>query len=309
MSAIYDTLTSLGYKLKDFGGHYRTAATFRGGTNPNSLAINKADGRFKDFGGKGQSGSFRQLLNLIGGNPEDLEKYIQAAELEAKGYVPKQVLKKHKIYDCSVLLNLLPHWDMYLEAGISKETLKLFEVGLAQNGKLGRRYCFPIYNERREIIGFTGRWHQKELPYDSLAKWKHIGTKTDWVWPLHLNKEIIEHAEEIILVESPNCVLHLWESEIRNVLCLFGVHLNAKTLKFLLSNSSLKRIIIATNNEPGNNSVGNIAAEDIKKKLLKYYNESKVEIRLPPKKDFAVMSRDEIKKWHRSLTDAPSTIQ
>lgn len=308
MSAVYDTLTTLGYILKDYGNHYRTSALFREGTNPMSLAIRKSDGRFRDFGGKGQSGTFKELLQLIGGNPADIEKYIKDAELEAREYVPKQKLTKKKIYERSVLVNLLPHWDMYLQDGISEQTLRLFEVGLAQSGKLNRRYCFPIYNEKNEIIGFTGRWFKKDAP-SSLAKWKHIGAMNEWVWPLHLNKEIIEQAEEIILVESPNCVLHMWEAGIKNVLCLFTIRLNPKLLKYLLTLPNLKRIVIATNNEVDNKSIGNNAASDIRKKLLRYFPEEKVLIRLPIKKDFAIMSTEEILEWHKLLTEPPNLAQ
>lgn len=296
---IEEVLTSLGYKLKDFGTHYRTTATFRGGNNPLSIAIRKPDGKFYDFATKNK-GTFKELLALImGDNPELIEKYSKGILESIQEQLPKQTIKAKKIYPPEVLLKLLPHLEYFIEKGISKETLKAFEVGLAHSGKLNRRYCFPIYNSQKQIIGFTGRWYQSSVP-KNIPKWKHIGRKKEWVWPLQLCKEYIETQREVILVESPACVLHLWEAGIKNVLCLFGTDIGSGIVKYLLSVNP-QRIIIATNNEPDNNSIGNNASLDISKKLLKYFDASKCLIRLPPKKDFAVCSQDEIIGWYNSI--------
>lgn len=299
--SVREILTNLGYKLTDYGTHYRCAALFRGGKNSRSLAIRKKDGRFIDFGGQNYRGSFKNLLELILGNrPEVIEKYINNVDTIEPDLTPKQVISKKKVYPKSILMGLLPHWDYFTKQGISTDTLKLFEVGLAQGGKLGKRYCFPIYNFQNEIVGFTGRWYQTDVP-ESTIKWKHIGTKTQWVWPLHLNKEEIIKARSVILVESPSCVLHLWEAGIKNAICLFGIDIGPNLLKFLLSVFEIDNIYIATNNEPDNRNIGNKAAQKIYKKLLQFFGEDKLIIALPPKKDFAVCSQEEILEWHKNL--------
>jgi hypothetical protein len=42
-------LTNLGYKLSDFGNHWRTSALYRGGTNPTALQVYKDSGVWVDF--------------------------------------------------------------------------------------------------------------------------------------------------------------------------------------------------------------------------------------------------------------------
>ena len=57
------------------------------------------------------------------------------------------------------------------------------------------------------------------------------------------------------------------------------------------------KILIATNNEPDNNLIGNLAAKKIEKQLLHFFNRDKIVIALPYKKDFNLMNKDEIQKY------------
>lgn len=302
MASIFDTLTSLGYNLKDYGEFWRTSASYRQGDNELSLSINKIDGFFKDFG-TGDAGSFKKLLKIIVGtnDPAKLQKYLDELEVSTEAAIPKQKLKKIKVYPPDILQRLLPHYDYYLGSGISKETLETFQIGLAQSGKLLRRYCFPIYNRQNQIIGFTGRWFQKTPPSKKIPKYKHQGRTSDWIYPVHLNDAIIRECKEVILVESPNCVLHLWEAGYRNVICLFGTVMSAKIVNYLIGIEGLERIIIATNNEPDNNNIGEIAAKKIQTKLLRLFAAHKPVIHLPLKKDFGIMTPEQIHWWYNEI--------
>ena len=42
-------LTELGYKLTDFGNHWRTSALYRGGQNPTAIQIYKDSGVWIDY--------------------------------------------------------------------------------------------------------------------------------------------------------------------------------------------------------------------------------------------------------------------
>ena len=46
---IKDILSGLGYKLSDFGNHWRTNAMYRGGQNPSALQIYKNSGVWIDY--------------------------------------------------------------------------------------------------------------------------------------------------------------------------------------------------------------------------------------------------------------------
>ena len=48
-SDIHSALIKMGYRLKDFGNHWRTNALYRGGENPTALLIYKDSGVWTDF--------------------------------------------------------------------------------------------------------------------------------------------------------------------------------------------------------------------------------------------------------------------
>jgi hypothetical protein len=275
------------------------AALYRGGKNVIALCVRKSDGNFRDFGASGKyplRGDLDLLLKLL-----NHEGGIDSVEI--KEATPTQDLKKDIVYDESCLKRLMPMWDFFTSRGISEDTMRLFRAGTASSGKLNRRVCFPIF-DKDKIIGFAGRWHQK-VPPENTPKWKIIGRKKAFIFPSHLNS--VHPDEGIILVESIGCVLRLYEAGITNAFCLFGIELSGALLKKILSENP-KRIIISTNNEVDNDSIGNIAAQDAKDKLLKYYDESKVFIELPPKKDFFEMTVEEVKTWYNAVRSKHETF-
>jgi len=301
---IAQILKNCGYHLIDNGKYWKTTAHYRAGKNPTSLSINKKTGRFWDF-----SSNLR-------GTPEELVKLING-EADITGfasYVPIPdivTVKTEKTYPKEILKKLLPDYDLFLERGISEETLRTFEAGMAHAGKLNRRICFPIYNRKGKIHGFDARWHTDDVPYfddRKLAKWKKIGQKLLWTFPTHLNDKILRERKEIIIVESIGDVLALWEAGLKNVLCSFGTSMSSKLMNYIIGLDPQK-IIIATNNDlavedtPEQEAKGPAAARKMKKKLEKFFSEDKMEVRLPTKKDFGEMSKKEILKWYESLSN------
>lgn len=291
---IKELLSNLGYSLIDSGDFYRANALYRGGNNKSSLSINKKTGKWIDFG-TGKGGTINQLLELHG-------QHSKSIKLDTIREPEKKELKMEKIYPEEMLFKLLPHYDFFINRGLSQETCKTFKVGLAQSGKLYQRYIFPVYNEHKQIIGFSGRWHEEKPSKSTVPKYKHIGNTRNWIWPQHLNTQFIKEKSEIILVESPMCVLSLWEAGIPNAVNLFGLNIHSKLISFLIANS-VKSVIIATNNEPDNDNIGNQAAEKIKGKLSKFINPEYIKIHLPTGKDFSDMLREDktgksIKDWY-----------
>ncbi len=125
-----------------------------------------------------------------------------------------------------------------------------------------------------------------------------MGAKKEFVWPAFLNLSIIREKKEVILVESPACVLKMWDCGIRNVLCLFGTELQLGLLNFLLRIDP-DRMIISTNNEES--QTGNRAADKMAIKLRRYFDAKQIRTVLPNKKDFAEMSIHEISQWQKTL--------
>ena len=287
---VKDILENLGYKLTEYGQYYRTNAIYRDGDNRTSLSVHKNKGYWRDFV-TGETGNLTKLIELTLKTPyEEAKKWLSNRDFRMDVKPMKKEIKIQKKYPEDILLRLLPIFSFYEQRGISKETLITFKCGLATNGQLLNRIVFPIYNENKEIIGFDGRTVLKE----NNIKWKKIGRKSEWVYPWVLAEPEIKNKLEVILVESIGDCLALWEADVRNVLVLFGVSISNKLINYLIKTNP-NRIYISTNNDAS--GVGNKAAEKIKNKLNKFFDNTRLIVRLPTKKDFGEMSAEEIKTF------------
>ncbi len=302
MSDIKQTLLELGYSnIKDSGEFYRTKPIYRNSDNETSLSINKVTGRFVDFG-RNIRGSFEELvrLTLKVDKIEDAKTWL-SDKVYYNTERPKHIEKisEQKIFDEDLLNNLHDKQDYWIKRGVSQQTLLDFKGGEVDSGKMKDRYVFPIFNHRNKIVGFSGR---DLLNYENTKrpKWKHIGSKSNWVYPAFLNKKIILQSKEIIIVESIGDMLSLWEAGVKNVLVSFGLDIGANLLNFLLK-SDPTQVILSFNNDNENNFAGNNAANKAFKKLSKYFDQSQIKIVLPDKKDFGEMNTEEILNWIKKI--------
>lgn len=294
---IGEELRKLGYALIDAGEYWRTSATFRGGRNPTSIAVHKKKGLFKDFALDTPWKPAELLILLIEGKRVDFGGYVPEEEEEENETV--------KIYPESTLSNFLPKFGIFPKRGISLETLKLFKAGYSMGNKMGNRVCFPIYDEHKRIFGFSGRWLQEEPP-DKVPKWKHLGRKTYWIYPRHLNEDILREAQEVIIVESIGDLLALWEAGIKTGMCVFGTSLSPRQMAYILGIDP-QRIILALNNDVLRGGVrpGQHGTQKIKEQLGKHFIADKIIDATPEKNDLGAMSSTEITTWYDALPTRP----
>ena len=165
------------------------------------------------------------------------------------------------------------------------------------------RYVFPIFNKKQQVVGFSGRDLKPEKKEDSKfvrPKWKHIGDKSKWNYPLLNNVKIIREQKSIIIVESIGDMLSLWENNIKNTIVSFGVILSPNILG-TLTRMDPDKIFISFNDDSSNSNAGNEAARVAKKKLLQFFDEDQITIKLPEEhNDFNEMHLSEptlIKKF------------
>ena len=292
-------LESLGFRLTDDGVRFwRTAAIYRSGDNSTALRISKKNGSFIDFV-QNTAGPFYKLIQLSLG----LQKPKEAKEwLSNKKFVPKIAEQEApkivmpEFFDVKMLDRLIKNHEYWTKRGIKNEIVEQFRGGIATEGRMTNRYVFPIFDIHERIAGFTGR----DLTGKSPMKYKHIGEKTKWVWPMQLNRDILVESKQVIIVESPACVLKLFQNNIKNVLCLWGTQLSDSLLCALVGVFP-KQIIIATNNEAS--QIGNNAAIKIQKRLERFFDKNKIFIFLPYSKDFAEMNDEDIQKWRADLNE------
>ncbi|NBW15288.1 MAG: toprim domain-containing protein [Caulobacteraceae bacterium] len=296
---VYQILTDLGYKLKDFGKEYRAKPLYRDSDNDTVLKIYKDTGHWFDFK-ENISGDFSSLVGMT----LKLEDPNKAKEwLKDKNFafhqpkeISKPLLKSTKKFDLDLLSNLENDNSYWNKRGINNETLDQFKGGVGKAGKMKNRYVFPIFDIKNNIIGFSGR----DITNLSKIKWKHLGEKSDFLYPLFLNSEAIQSQKEIILVESIGDMLSLYQAGIKNILVTFGTSLSLGILNYLLR-IDIKKIYISLNNDSNKNNAGNIGAEKTHSRLKRYFDDKQLKIALPTKKDFGEMNKEEILQWKNNL--------
>ena len=296
-------LESIGYELIDCGDHWRTQALYRDGDNKTAVKIYKNTGVWMDFVENRGSKPFEALVKLTIKDPSQVSAILgDSLTDQVVTYSPTAKIDMEKIYPEESLEKLFPNYNFYLNKKISEETQKKFQVGLAGVGKMYRRMVFPIYNEHKQLIGFSGR---KVDDNNNYPKWKHIGRRNNWVYPA-LNKktevdEEIKTKKEVILVESIGDALALYEQNIKNVLVIFGLSVNNNIVNYL-SGYSIDHIYISTNNDKASGeNRGFIAGLKSFIKLSKYFNLDSITVKFPPKpyNDFGDAHLDgyDLNKW------------
>jgi hypothetical protein len=296
---VYQILTDLGYKLKDYGREYRTKPLYRESDNDTVLKIYKDSGHWFDFK-ENISGDFNSLVSMTLKleNPEKAKEWLKDKNFSfSRSFeATKPLLKSTKKFDIEILENLELNHQYWNKRNITYETLTQFKGGIAKAGKMKNRYVFPIFDINNNIIGFSGR----DITNLSKIKWKHLGEKNDFLYPLFLNKNIIEDIKEVILVESIGDMLSLYQAGIKNVLVTFGTNLSLSILNYCLK-IDVKKIYISLNNDSNKNNAGNIAAEKTYARLKRYFDDKQLRISLPTKKDFGEMNKEEILQWKTNL--------
>lgn len=226
-----------------------------------------------------------EILRLVGTeSKESSEEYIDPRPSEPK-------LKIEKIYAEQLLEQLLKDYDFYKQRDIDEGVLQELHSGIALKGSMYNRFVFPIYDVGGRIHGFSGRTLN-----GSKIKWKHIGVVSHWVYPAYFVEKSIKSAGEIILVESIGDAIKLMSCGIRHVLVLFGTNLHPKLFSYIIAKNPNK-IYISTNNDE--HEVGQFAAQKIYDKLANFFDEGKLEIKHPTKKDFGEMNHEEITEFWR----------
>jgi len=289
-SKIYSSLVELGYELSDFGNHWRTKAIYRGGDNPTSVMIYKDTGVWKDFVANKGAMPFKKLVELTLNTTDYsvVKKYVEDYA-DYKAEEPKEKLEMEKVYPDECLKKLFPNYAFYEKRGISESTQLMYKCGLASAGRMYRRIVFPIYNSDNQICGFSGRRldEDKDVP-----KWKHIGSKNNWVYPACI-PNFPEINDEVILVESIGDSMALSQNGYHNNLVMFGLDCSNALINFLIS-KNLKSIYISNNNDSSSEkNRGLISSIKAFIKLSSYFDFDILKIKPPMLNDFGEMQQSE----------------
>lgn len=306
---IKEILEDLGYKLSNKGSYWQSNAVYRGGDNPTALQIYKDTGAWKDYVQNTPFMPFRQLLvlTLHTNDQKELDKYLNKEEtffLTERAKTNIEKLQVEEVYPESILDKLLPHYKFYNSRGISDETLLSLKGGLATRSQMYQRFVFPIYNEYRQIHGFSGRDMSNK---DGRPKWKHMGKKKSWVYPAYVPMKdgiFFDYVDKdyVLIVESIGDALNCIEHGITNVLVSFGLDISSKLLCSLIQ-FDFKKVILSFNNDSNKiDNAGMNAAVKNYLRLLNYYDHDHIKICLPTKNDFGDMNTEDFGRWKEKLS-------
>jgi|TARA_A100001201_G_scaffold142429_1_gene140619 hypothetical protein len=322
-SEIRDALDSLGFQLRDRGLYWQTSAIWRNGDNPTAIQIYKDSGVWRDFVDGNKHQPFSSLVGKVLGtnDKKQISKYVKVSA-SANDFIEEKdnrvKIEMEHIYSLSELDRLLPHHKFYLDKKISQQTLDMYKGGYATAGKMYGRYIFPIFQENmpNNIVGFTGR----ALRYQEgsgTAKWKHIGQRKNWLYPLYLPfreeypfLEDSKQKKEIIIVESIGDSLALTENKMLNHIVTFGLGLSSKQICKLVELNPDYITICCNNDKDKQQNAGLDAAIKIFVKLMDFFDLSKVQIKLPVTNDLSdAHVNDEFNSWAKKSPDKTTQLK
>ena len=295
---IKEVLLELGYSnIMDTPKAYRTRPIYRDSDNNTVLSIDKTSGRFIDFA-RNITGSFDDLvklsLNLT--TIEEARAWLSTKTTSVSiDRVEKPEIHMSQVYSPKLLKNLYEDHSYWESRGVSSYSASQFKGGVSRKGKMQHRYVFPIFNGRNEIIGFAGR-DLLEKADSKRPKWKLIGDKSMWRYPLFLNYKLLKSEKRVIIVESIGDMLALWDAGVKNVVVSFGLTLSSGLVNTFLR-YDISDIIVAFNDDSNNSGAGNRAAVKAQKKLLNYFDPHQVRVILPTLGDFGEMNKKQILDW------------
>lgn len=186
-------------------------------------------------------------------------------------------LKMDKVYPDDILTKLVPDYSYWRGRGIGEEVVKPLENGIAprdEKGPLSGRSIFPLRDLDGRILAWSGR-----LVIDSsfAAKWKHLGPVSRVVWPYKVSGPVIESTKTAVLIESPGDTLACLSSDIKPVICLFGLNLFDLIIATLIG-AGVNRVFVSLNRDADARK-GQAAALKVANKLTPFISD--VQIRLP----------------------------
>lgn len=282
----------MGLDLQDCGTYYRGKCHVHGGDGY-ALTVYKNGTWFcwSHHCEEDNRGPFGFVQATLGLSEEEVIRWV---ENNFSGPIPPPIIKspkfkQDKVYsetrsEIRAKLNIPAQY--YLDKGYSSAILSEYDVGLCMNPRAAMygRVVFPIYNEKWQYLGCTGRTIYPVS--ESNPKWKHHKISTGNYFYNLPKMNQINKARSVILVESCGNVLRLAEAGYLALGC-FGAQLTTQQV-IRLEMSNIQTIYLGYDPD----EAGQKAAERAKKKLSNF----KVVQIENMTKDFGDMSVSEIKK-------------
>ena len=142
------------------------------------------------------------------------------------------------------------------DRSIRKKLTKSFGLGFAKRGSMAGRICFPIHNEAGELIAYSGRWVEKEIPKGVPRYLLPKGfEKSQVLFNLHrvieeCKKENGVNTSSVVIVEGFWSVLRLHDAGVP-VVSTFGDSISKAQVDLLVQAGFDKAVLIFDGDEGG----------------------------------------------------------
>lgn len=296
-------LEHLGFNLDNAGG-VRCACPIHGGDNPSGFSYDPQTFSWKCWTNKCHENYGCSLVGLVKAlkqySNEQAYQYIieicgnniETKEIvELRRYIKSQ-MRKTSQGNFPLDNKFIEQFDL-AEQGIPDRnifptTALKYNVRISNksNHVLKNRIIFPIYNEKNELIGVSGR-----TTSDDKTKWYHYPSTLrigDILWPFVQSIDSLQKTKTAILVEGPFDAVICHQYGFTNVLCVFGTNITMAQIKLLMKYGVQKIKLFFDPDQAGYKAV-----ESGMKKLQLYFN---VEVLSGYDKDPGEMTREELDK-------------
>jgi len=149
--------------------------------------------------------------------------------------------------------------DILAARGISPETSKEFGLGFSSSGFYSGRITIPIYDHRKQLVGWTGRSTKSREEHP--AKYKNTAEddlfqKKLLVFNEARAREAGREAGSLIVVEGHLDVVSLWQHGIENVIAMQGTGAPDVTVLQRLARSVPNFVLCFDGDEGGKSAAG-----------------------------------------------------
>lgn len=207
-----------------------------------------------------------------------------------------QIMKEDiedRSFDPDIVNNISHEVNYFLKRGFSQSILNDFKAFYCNDKtkSLYGRACLPIFNDKNEIVGFTGR---KTITIDpnndpSIIKWKHTAgfVASRNLFGINRAKEHHRRDKVAILVEGPLDVMKCHEAGLPHTISPFGINFSNSQRKLLILNG-VSTLVVAFDPDAG----GDKGYENVLQQAKLYFNVENARPRLT--KDPGEMTIEEV---------------
>jgi hypothetical protein len=199
--------------------------------------------------------------------------------------------KSTKVYPESILPPITGDIPYLLNRGFTKEILSVyqaFQVDYKPESPLSQRACFPIRNNKDEIVAFAGRTINDRIP-----KWKYSPQHSpvgSCLFGFNLARPFIADSRVVVIVEGSLDAVRLKQLGVDNAVAVLGNKISDDQVK-MLATTGVRTLIVCFDPDDG----GRSGVKNVVRKCRLFFNVVDISEQLP--KDPGDLDQNEVDQY------------